>query len=169
MTMRSHILFSIIIIFSVSCLTAQDSQPALEDQKAEAASEIEPYVVINETHHGEQVTFYAQLFDQAMEKELGAISFSYNKEFLNGCIHRLHIEPSERKKSYGSILLTFALETLTECKCAVVNWKASPFNLQQGQTAEAMLPKLIAFYQKHGGQLVSADIAYYPKKNLPNN
>lgn len=116
--------------------------------------------------------YEAVLRDSFTSKELGRIGFSYNKFTQTGYISRLHVAREERKQSYGSILLKFALEKLTQLNCLGIYWQAYPFDLNVGQTSENMLPKLIAFYQRHGAQVLSqntnsAQMAYYPQITTP--
>lgn len=100
---------------------------------------------------------------------IGKVNFGYNAKTKIGFIDWLHISPTERKKSFGSMLLQFALDSLTECNCQEIRWTASPFDLSGKQTKQDMLPKLIAFYEKHGAKVASkepthASMLYHPKK-----
>lgn len=124
-------------------------------------------VAVNETPGSGY--FEAKLLDQC--KEVGKVRFTYYRDnnSNSGYINVLHVNKDNRKQSYGSVLLQFALDTLTELNCAVIRWTASPFDLQKGQTQQTMLPKLVGFYQKHGAQVLSkntctAEMVYYPAK-----
>ncbi len=116
----------------------------------------------------ESGTYYeAVLKDPGSGKVLGRVLFSYDKFAKSGYIARLHVQPEERKQSYGSSLLKFALQKLTDLKCIGIYWQAYPFDLRADQTSQNMLPKLIAFYKRHGAQVLSqnetsAQMAYYP-------
>lgn len=119
---------------------------------------------LNETEVSIQ---YDAVLNDATSNELGRISFSFNKLTKTGYISRLHVLRTARRNSYGSVLLRYALKTLTHLKCTCINWMAFPFDLAEGQTQENMLPKLIAFYQRHGALVLSqtgnsAQMAYYP-------
>lgn len=99
---------------------------------------------------------------------VGTTYFWYDTETHFGYISHLHIEQEQRSKSYGSILLRFALDMLAEQNAHEIGWIASPFCLRAGEKVEAMLPKLIAFYQRHGATMLSTDgntaqMRYYPK------
>ena len=127
----------------------------------------EPYLTITSNPNDTRICFVITLFEFGTDKEVGSIQFSFDAATKSAYISRLHVAQEERKKSYGSILLTFTLETLTECGCTVVNWMASPFDLTPGQDARLMLPKLVAFYERHGAQMLSstgynANMIYYP-------
>lgn len=70
-------------------------------------------------------------------------------------IHLIRIEKEYRRKSYGSILLKFALNKIatSNCKIKTVYLYAQPHCLSDNETREEMLPKLIEFYKKHGATL----------------
>lgn len=126
-----------------------------------------PTLSLEENETGNTTAVKAVISDHCGE-EYGYVMFNYDKATKTGRIETLHVRPPYRKKSFGSILLTFALQTLTECKCTIVTWLASPFNLKEGEDQRIMLPKLVAFYQRHGGIVTqmrewNADIAYLPK------
>ena len=156
------------IMFFATLLMGNCCQADISAPGTRGALQDEPFLTINHEIRGESTFYHAVLFDQC-EQELGKISFSYDQNTRAGYIQSLHITPSKRKQSFGSILLTFALATLTECKCTIVTWLASPFNLREGEDARAMLPKLVAFYQRHGAIVTqmreyNADISYYTKQ-----
>lgn len=131
-----------------------------------AVSDFETSVDIQTSEQGDRIYFTVNLVYQG--SIVGQVEFSYDRTSKKGYIARLHVEPAHRKKSFGSILLQFALDTLTQCKNDEIRWVASPFNLPAEQTSSEMLPKLIAFYQRHGAQMLnstqwSAEMRYYPK------
>lgn len=140
--------------------------PSIENQNINSNISIESTFTI-ETNG----TFYeAILRDNKTKKELGRVVFSYNKFTKFGYIAQLHVAREERNHSYGSMLLKFALEKLTQLHCNSIYWQAYPFDLCTNQTPEAMLPKLIAFYKRHGAQVLSqtassAQMVYYPHIN----
>lgn len=129
--------------------------------------EDDPTLSIEENDWGDVIAFKAIISDHC-GNEYGYVMFNYDKTSKAAHIETLYVRSEFRKKSFGSLLLTFALQTLTECKCTIVTWIASPFNLKEGEDSKLMLPKLIAFYQRHGAVVTqqrewNAEIAYYPK------
>ena len=167
MTLK-HI-FSNTLIISVIFITGVSVADTTEPVKAPMiVIENEPNLNIDQDESHGIISFKATLTDQCGLEEFGNINFNYNKANKSARIESLLIRPDHRKKSFGSMLLTFALQTLTECKCTIVTWMACPFNLRDGETTREMLPKLLAFYQRHGGIVTymreyNADIAYYPR------
>jgi hypothetical protein len=119
-----------------------------------------------------EIRYEVKLKDKSTGKELGHVKFSYDKGRKSGYISLLKVPREERKCSYGSILLKFALEKLSAQNCkGGITWQAYPFDLNPYESQEEMLPKLIAFYQRHGAQLISqnkwsAEMAYYPPKDI---
>lgn len=169
--MRIKQLFSNMIIVSsfltLSALLA-DTQITPTTTEVVGNKDEEISLTIAEDILDDQVFLRAVLTDQCGVTQFGNINFHYNKVTNTARIESLHIRPEYRKKSFGSILLTFALQTLTECKCKVVTWLASPFNLRKGEDQKTMLPKLTAFYKKHGAIITderefNADVVFYPK------
>lgn len=166
--MKKSLIFPIIVLIAWAMGQVHADAPAT---KLIENSNDEPYLTIDQEASDGRTSFRAILYDQC-EQELGKVIFNYNAQTRSGYIESLHIYPNHRKKSFGSTLLTFALQTLTECKCIIVTWLACPFNLRDGENAKTMLPKLVAFYQKHGGVVThlreaTADIAYYPNATTP--
>jgi GNAT superfamily N-acetyltransferase len=116
-----------------------------------------------------ETRYRADITDKITDKNLGFALFSYNKIEKIGNISLLYIEQKERGHSYGDTLLKFVLEKLNSDNCNKIYWVAEPFNLNPNQTREDMLPKLIAFYQRQGAQVISqnatsAEMSFYPKK-----
>lgn len=170
-----HSSFKYALAFFIMCGFAPNALPTTsEESNNSLAQAVSPYahleIEIYESQKDQStVTFTVILKDSTTGCQLGSIIFEYNAGSKKGFINRLHIFPNARKKSYGSILLQFALDSLTECDCQQVNWVASPFDLQKGQTQTDMLPKLIAFYEKHGAKMLSktaynAQMIFNPKK-----
>lgn len=177
----SH-LFAIIVIFfsiflnsSISADTAANNyastitatETPVDTQKIALDLADAPTLSIEENESGNTTALKAIISDHCGQ-EYGYVMFNYNKDTKTARIETLHVRPPYRKKSFGSMLLTFALQTLTECRCTIVTWLASPFNLKEGEDQRIMLPKLVAFYKRHGGIVIqqrewNADIAYYPK------
>ncbi len=150
---------------SVSTVTARET--LVDTQKIAIDLADAPTLSIEENESGNTTALKAIISDHCGE-EYGYVMFNYNKDTKTARIETLHVRPPYRKKSFGSMLLTFALQTLTECKCTIVTWLASPFNLKEGEDQKIMLPKLVAFYKRHGGVVIqqrewNADIAYFPK------
>lgn len=157
-------LFSIRIIAMCALLIgiATNGYAATSDDNDQTVS-----VRISSTTTESAIYFTLTAYEIATNKELGSIEFHFYTFNNTAQISKLHIKSQERKKSYGSILLRFALDTLTELGCSAIYWMACPFDLNPEQTQENMLPKLVAFYQKHGAQALSigtknAQMAYYP-------
>ncbi len=98
----------------------------------------------------------AELIDKETHEPRGSVEFGlHHYPNIAGYIRSLHILPEHRGKSYGSILLKFAISTLSQWGCKHISFEAQPFNLKEGESVAVMLPKLIAFYQRHGAQLIS--------------
>jgi GNAT superfamily N-acetyltransferase len=118
-----------------------------------------------------QTTYAVSLRDKARGKELGTVDFSYYKINHSGCISHLHVCREERGHSYGSLLLKYALEKLTDLDCESISLDASPFDLGPGQTPEKILPKLISFYQRYGAKLIfqNKTTAHMVWENKPSN
>lgn len=111
----------------------------------------------------------AKLLEKETNQLIGKIEFAYDHFHSDtGYITQLLILPEYRKKSYGSILLQFGIDTFTKWGCDKIKLEAQPFNLKDGESADVMLPKLIAFYKRHGAQLIAqnefaADMMFYLK------
>jgi GNAT superfamily N-acetyltransferase len=171
--MKIKHIFSNTIILIALFISYQSMADTIESSKNPVITlENEPSLQIDENESNGIVSFRATLADQCGLIEFGNVNFHYNKATNAARIESLHIRPDHRKKSFGSILLTFALQTLTECKCTIVTWMASPFNLKAGEDQKLMLPKLIAFYKRHGGIVTqerefNADIIFIPKAAAP--
>lgn len=164
-----NIFSNALIAFSIMCSSITGTYAVDTEQSSSKVInyEQEPTLTISSNEYDDIVYLRAILSDHC-GTEYGNVNFHYRKSNMQGRIESLHIRPDHRKKSFGSMLLTFALQTLTECKCTIVTWLASPFNLRDGENQRSMLPKLLAFYQKHGGIItqqreLTADIAFYPK------
>jgi len=65
----------------------------------------------------------------------------------------LQVNRSHRKKQYGSALLKFALEKIRAEKIEKVYLIAEPSDLNDGESEEAMLLRLIKFYERHGAHV----------------
>lgn len=171
--MKIKHIFSNTIIISTLLISYQSMADTIESSKKPViVIENEPSLQIHENESNGIVSFRATLADQCGLIEFGNVNFHYNKATNAARIESLHIRPDHRKKSFGSMLLTFALQTLTECKCTIVTWMACPFNLKEGEDQKQMLPKLIAFYKRHGGVVTqerefNADIIFIPKTARP--
>lgn len=168
--MLSYITFPIRILLSALLLGGSTTTPApqypIESQLSIPANTTISFEYQSENEAG--TFFEAVLKDIETGKELGRVVFSYNKFNKSGYVARLHVAREERGNSYGSKLLNFALEKLTTLQCSAIYWQAYPFDLFADQTSEGMLPKLIAFYKRHGAQVLSqtgtsAQMAYYPQ------
>lgn len=161
--MLNYNLFSIRIFMFGALICAPINSLAVTDQNYDETVSVE---LSSETTEN-AIYFNLIAYEISNKKKLGNIEFDYYTYNNTAKIRKLHVEPTERKKSYGSILLRFALDTLTELGSSAIYWEAKPFDLKEGQTPENMLPKLIAFYQKHGAQVQTigtknAQMAYYP-------
>ncbi len=175
--MLSYLAFPIRIAFSALLMGGQPAETA----QTLAPTPV-PHTVINTTVTIDSSAYETSYYETetgiyyetriksscSSSQELGYIMFSYNKLSKTGYISRLHIPKEHRQHSYGSKLLKFALAELTQMKCITINWQACPFDLAEGERSEDMLPKLIAFYKRHGAQVLSqgttsAQLAYYPK------
>ena len=162
--MLSYITLPIRILISALLLSSPNSN-GIEIQSTDSNLSI-TVDFQNETET--EIYFEAVLKDSETARELGRVVYSYNKNTKTGYIARLHVNRDERKHSYGSKLLKFALTKLTNLQCIGIYWQAYPFDLLADQTSENMLPKLIAFYKRHGAQVLSqnsssAQMAYYPQ------
>ncbi len=152
-----NLFFDILIALFLTCPLPNEVSDTLtiEIKKSES--------VENETDY-----YKILIFEQNSCKEKGYIQFSFNNATKQAYIEYLHIYKNERRKNYGSILLTFALETLTELQAVKVEWHASPFDLAMGEERDTMLPKLIAFYERHGARMTqftqtgNAQMVYKP-------
>lgn len=162
--MLSYITLPIRILLTALLLNPSNSN-SIENQSTDSNLTI-TLVLQNETET--DIYFEAALNDLQTARELGRVVYSFNKNTKTGYIARLHVQRDERKHSYGSRLLKFALSKLTDLHSTGIYWQAYPFDLLDNQTSEGMLPKLIAFYKRHGAQVLSqnnssAQMAYYPQ------
>lgn len=153
------------------CDISQPSEVAPPSQDSQSYLEL---ILQEQTIDQNTIAINATLVCAKTGQYLGYIIFEYNSSTKQGHISRLHVTTKQRKKSYGSILLQFALDTLTECDCQKIDWTAYPFDLPANENRQSMLPKLIAFYERHGAELVSkgensAQIVFDPKKARKKN
>jgi ribosomal protein S18 acetylase RimI-like enzyme len=87
----------------------------------------------------------------------GSIEFeiakpSYTNSYAN--ILELHVNRNHRNKRYGSTLLKLALEKIRAEKIESAHLIAEPSDFDDGECEETMLPKLIRFYERHGGTVI---------------
>jgi GNAT superfamily N-acetyltransferase len=127
--------------------------------------------IYNESQHYNRKICEANLKDNVTGKYLGSVAFNYDKASQSGEITHLHVRPEERNHGYGSTLLKYALEKLS-IHCNEIYLIAHPQDLKPNQTKQEMLPKLIAFYQRHDAHLLRkhpskpiAWMVYYPKSS----
>jgi GNAT superfamily N-acetyltransferase len=126
-----------------------------------------PHLVVSSFESETQHHFAATL--NYGNQIIGKVEFYFFKSNNTGRIELLAIEPEYRRQSFGSTLLTCALDTLSDMGSTAIYWSACPLQLPEDQTRQIMLPKLIAFYERHGAQTLFIDqvnaiaqMAYYP-------
>ena len=157
-----------IFIFALILAFSNQSSSIEQYPSAQKTTQSNTTIQIDSQFESEtNIIYEAVLRDGTPGKEYGRVVFSYDKRNNSGYISRLHVAREHRQQSCGSRLLTFALDKLSSLNCTEIYWQAYPFDLKPNQTQEGMLPKLIAFYQKHGAQIVSknatsAQMVYYP-------
>lgn len=89
------------------------------------------------------------------ENIVGTIDFSASG--VPGCyfLSRLWVHKKFRGHCLGELLFKEMISSLKELNALRVDWTAMPFDLKSNQKPEKFLPKLIHFYEKMGGQVVS--------------
>jgi GNAT superfamily N-acetyltransferase len=63
----------------------------------------------------------------------------------------LHIIRDKRKNGFGGDLLEAVFAILKKAGFKRIHWSVEPFNLAEGEDRDLVLPKLIRFYENHGG------------------
>lgn len=106
--------------------------------------------------------YYGDITYEIVRPPYAFIAFAY--------ILGLHVNRSHRNKHYGSALLKLALENIRAEKIEKVYLIAEPSDLNDGESQEAMLPKLIKFYERHGAHVTErySDTSVGMVFDLPN-
>jgi GNAT superfamily N-acetyltransferase len=105
---------------------------------------------------------YGEITYEIVRPPHAFIAFAY--------ILRLHVHRSHRNKQYGGTLLKLALEKIRAEKIEKVYGIVEPSDLNDGETQEGMLPKLIKFYESHGAHITErySDTSVGIVWDLPN-
>lgn len=132
-------------------------QAPINPNTAVLAPENTRFVTKNSAGFNGADQFEIVLEDIKTQEYYGSITYeiakpSYTNSYAN--ILELHVNRNHRNKRYGSALLKLALEKIRSEKIESAHLIAEPSDFDYGECEETMLPKLIRFYERHGGTVI---------------